>query len=248
MEPKVSCIIPAYNEAKTISGVIKTCLKTPEIDQIIVVNDGSKDKTKERAERFKSKGVEIINLPKNRGKGYAVSQGVKASKNKVLLFLDADLTHIKPYHLSSLIKPVLQNNVDMTIGPEISTKKPYWFINIITFCGQRCLLKKYLLDHLEEIEDSKYGIEVILNEIFAKKRVVVIPILTHKKLHLIKPKKQKDWLASYTREVWQVTKKIIKTKSRLYQIKVKKQLTMDLAEYFKTSTDKIKKYLEQETV
>jgi len=54
MDKKVSCIIPAYNEEKTITDTIKTALETPEIGEVIVVNDGSEDNTKEKVSNFQS--------------------------------------------------------------------------------------------------------------------------------------------------------------------------------------------------
>ncbi|HRR05548.1 MAG TPA: glycosyltransferase family 2 protein, partial [Candidatus Woesebacteria bacterium] len=91
----VSVIIPAFNEEKTVAEVVKVCLKTPEVGEIIVVNDGSRDKTKEKLKAFRGKDkVKAINLSKNHGKGYAVAQGIRAARYDYLLFLDADLINL----------------------------------------------------------------------------------------------------------------------------------------------------------
>jgi len=243
MEPKVSCIIPAYNEEKTISRVVKTCLKTAEVNEVIVVNDGSRDGTKEKLEKFKNK-IKIINLPKNKGKGYAVAQGAKGAKYPVLLFLDADLTKIKPHHLFSLINPIIRNKADMAIGSLPTFRRPNYPLWL--FSGQRCLRKELIASHLKEISQSGYGLEVILNEIFKKKRIIVIPLISHKYLHIQKKYKQNDWLSCYIRETWEVTQKTIKIKSKSYRQKIKTQLIENLASYFRVSIQKIKTYLQEE--
>jgi dolichyl-phosphate beta-glucosyltransferase len=92
----LSVIIPAYNEEKRI---VKTLIKTNRYlsrqnydFEIIVVNDGSKDKTAKIVEKMKReiKNLDIINNTKNRGKGYAVRQGLIKAQGEYRLFLDAD--------------------------------------------------------------------------------------------------------------------------------------------------------------
>lgn len=248
MPEKVSVIIPAYNEETTIVGVVKTCLKTPEIDEVIVVSDGSTDQTAEKARRLKSKKVKVIELPKNQGKGAAIAEGVKAAKNEILLFLDADLVNLFPHHLSSLIWPVINNQAEMTIGdldpsfkitPQIISRFLLWF------SGQRCLKKKLILRHLERIKKSQYGVEVLLNEIFKNKKVVVIPLISEKTLYVLKPKKWKNWKASYAKEVFQIAQVVIKNKSREYQKKFNRLLIRGLASYLKTNIKKIRQILEE---
>jgi len=89
----VSCIIPACNEESTIINVIKNVKKVKVIDEIIVVDDGSTDKTYDYA---KSEGARIIRHAKNKGKGAAIKTGISHSKSDILLFLDADLRSISP--------------------------------------------------------------------------------------------------------------------------------------------------------
>lgn len=249
MPKKVSAIIPAYNEETTIAGVVKTCLKAPEIEEVIVVNDGSTDKTAENVRQIKSQRIKIIELTENQGKGAAIAEGVKKAKNEILLFLDADLINLEPYHLSSIISPVLKANVDMVIGDALAHFKPtlqlispplLWY-----FSGQRCLKKRFILKHLQKIKKSQYGLEILLNEIFKNKRVVVVPLFSAKTLHLVKEKKWTDWKASYVKEVFQLAQGVIKNKSKEYQKRFNKALVKTLASYFKTSIKKVRKFLEE---
>lgn len=246
MSQKVSCIIPALNEEKTISGVIQTCLDTPEIDEVIVVSDGSKDKTVLKAKRFDNK-IKLIDLKQNHGKGYAVAQGIKIAKNKVLLFMDADFVNLKPYQLSSLMTPVISKQVDMVIGPNFAWENSLLQGTIsIPLCGQRCLRKKDLLPHLKEIEKSKYGLEIFLNNVFKKKKTIAVPIISRKKLHLLKHRKQKNWIAKYVQEFWEIVQVSTKNKSKEYQEKFKKELGKELSSYLKISLKKIKEYLNED--
>jgi len=246
---KVSCIIPAYNEESTIAGVVKTCLKTPEIGETIVVSDGSTDKTVDRVRQIKSKKLKIIAFRENHGKGFAIVQGVKEAKNETLLFLDADLVNLEPHHLSSLIWPVVENRVDMTIGDWTSSFKPklqfiptplLWY-----FSGQRCLKKKFIFPYLKKIANSEYGLEIILNEIFKNKRIVIVPWVSNKTLHLVKKKKWNDWKVSYIKEVSQLAGGVLKNKSEKYRQQFKNKLIKGLASYFQTTSKKIRQILEE---
>lgn len=240
---KVSCIIPAFNEAKTIAGVVKTCLQTPEIGEIIVVNDGSTDKSLDKLALFGSQ-IKVINLPKNRGKGYAVAQGVKAAKFEILLFLDADLINFEPHLLSSIINPVIQQGVEMTIGV-ITPFKILHYPSFWQLSGQRYLPKKLILPHLKAIEPTRYGLELSLNRIFEKRKIAVVPLISHRSLYLIKSKKQKDWLKSYSKELWDLSRVTIRHKSAAYKKKFENEFIKSLSSYLKVSIEKIKQYLQE---
>lgn len=93
--PKVSVIIPAYNEEKTIQLTIDSILKSDypknKLD-ILVVDDGSSDKTYEKALKYKDKGVRIFKQEVNGGKGKALNRGIKESKGDFIFTMDADTT------------------------------------------------------------------------------------------------------------------------------------------------------------
>ncbi|NOX44617.1 MAG: glycosyltransferase family 2 protein [Caldiserica bacterium] len=110
---KVSVIIPAFNEAERIGAVIEPLLDVPEVDEVIVVDDGSSDGTAEVARRY---GVKVIRLPENKGKALALDAGVREAKNDLLLFLDADLTGLRPAHVRKLLSAYAEGGADIVVG------------------------------------------------------------------------------------------------------------------------------------
>jgi len=250
MDSKVSCIIPAFNEEETIINTIKTALNTPEIGEVIVVNDGSEDRTEikikriKNSKKYKNSNLKFINYKKNRGKGYAVIKGVKKSKYPNLLFLDADLLKIRPEHLSSLTWPILKNQADMVIGPQITYNRPLWLnVAFLPFYGQRCLKKETIKPHLKKLAKTKYGLEVSLNQIFRGKRVLVVPIIGVKQIY--KHRKEKDWFKNYAKEVWEITQKSVQTKSEATQQRIKEQLLTNLSAYLKMNVKKLRDYVQE---
>ena len=109
---KVVCIIPAYNEEKTIGNVIKRTKKF--VDKIIVVNDGSTDNTEEIS---KKAGAKVISHKKNQGAGYASRIGLKEAikmKSNVILFIDAD-GQLDPKYIPEFINSI-KNGIDYVTG------------------------------------------------------------------------------------------------------------------------------------
>ncbi len=93
---KLSLIIPAYNEEgiikETLDAVLKFLSEKRYNWEIIVVDDGSSDKTSEIIRSFRTQGVRLVKHALNRGKGAAIRTGVKKSKGKFIIFSDADLS------------------------------------------------------------------------------------------------------------------------------------------------------------
>ncbi len=111
---RVSCVIPAYSEERTIASVIGAARQVDEVSEIIVVSDSSRDAT---AEIAAAAGADlVIRLPKNLGKGGTIMAGVRRAEEPVVLLLDADLQYLKPREISALIKPVLTEGCGMAVG------------------------------------------------------------------------------------------------------------------------------------
>ena len=107
----VSVIIPAFNEEKTVSHVVKVVRSLNYIKEVIVVDDGSMDQTARIAGEA---GATVIHHMKNRGKGAAIKTGFKNSKGDIVVFLDADLINLTKSQVSNIIDPIMSGEADVT--------------------------------------------------------------------------------------------------------------------------------------
>ncbi len=110
--PAVSAIIPAYNEEERIADTILGLSGIPEITEIIVVDDGSTDRTAERATGAK---VKLVSNEKNMGKGGSMERGLRESSGDIVVFLDADLG-ASSSDAAKIFRPVLEGKCDMAIA------------------------------------------------------------------------------------------------------------------------------------
>ena len=114
---KLSIIIPAYNEAKTLKRVIETVRAVdPGIaleKEIIVVNDGSADATREIIDQMS--GITAIHLEKNLGKGAAIKKGFERSTGDFVIIQDSDLEY-DPHDYGALLRPVIEHGADVVFG------------------------------------------------------------------------------------------------------------------------------------
>ncbi|HPP30088.1 MAG TPA: glycosyltransferase family 2 protein, partial [bacterium] len=90
---KLSVIVPVYNEKDTIFKIIERIVEVPVEKEIIVVDDGSTDGTREILQDFKSPNLKIILKEKNEGKGSAIREGLKYVSGDVVVIQDADLEY-----------------------------------------------------------------------------------------------------------------------------------------------------------
>lgn len=179
--PKIAVVIPAYDEEKTIGNVLKPVSAISMIDDIIVVSDGSHDRTANIARSYKAR---VIEFDKNHGKTYAVLSGVQSTDADIILMLDADLIGLTEEHVINLLQPVLDERADMTIGIFNSGRGATDFAQKIApfLSGQRAICKSFL-EKLEEYKVTSYGIEMALTLMAEKEKIrtqlVYLPNLTH---------------------------------------------------------------------
>ncbi len=184
----ISVLVPAYNEEKTIKQVIEAIKKCDIVDEIIVIDDGSKDNTAKIAEEL---GVHVERLPQNMGKGAALKRGLDVSKGDVIVFLDADLIGLKPEHVELLVEPVINGSAGMTVGIFKKGRKTTDLSQYLTpfLSGQRAL-RKDLLSNFDKIEFTKYGIEVALTKYAKSKNIKVEFVNLYDVTHLMKEEKR----------------------------------------------------------
>ena len=113
---KLSVIIPVYNEAKNVEEILKRVQAAKLANEIVVVDDGSQDGTREVLKKLDGKKkVRVILHEKNQGKGAAVITGMNAAKGDVLLIQDADLEY-DPRDYPALLQPIEEGIADVVYG------------------------------------------------------------------------------------------------------------------------------------
>ena len=116
---RVCAIVPAYNEADRIGAVLDTLAAASRVDEIVVVDDGSSDRTYQAAlahPAAREGRLRALRLPQNQGKGAAMREGAEATDAGALVFFDADLIGLTPEHVDSLVQPVEEDGAAMALG------------------------------------------------------------------------------------------------------------------------------------
>jgi glycosyltransferase involved in cell wall biosynthesis len=117
----LSVVVPAYNEEATILDLLGRVAQVRIVAtrlEVIVVDDGSKDRTVELLERNPELYAKLIKRPRNGGKGAAVKDGLRAATGDFVLFQDADLEY-DPSEYGRLLKPVLEYGADIVMGSRL---------------------------------------------------------------------------------------------------------------------------------
>ncbi len=130
---KISVIIPAYNEKGTIEEILRRVQATGIADEIIVVDDGSVDGTRQVLSALDGRGqVRVILHERNQGKGAAVVTGIQAAQGDVLLIQDADLEY-DPRDIPRLLEPIAEGIADVVYGSRFlgGPRRPVMFWHMV---------------------------------------------------------------------------------------------------------------------
>lgn len=132
---KLSVIVPAYNESATIKAILSRVVEVELVQnlakEIIIVNDASKDDTKEIVEALigKLKGsidpeIILYSQPKNMGKGAAIHKGIEMATGNFIIVQDADMEY-NPQEYNILLMPILDGLADVVYGSRFMGGKPH---------------------------------------------------------------------------------------------------------------------------
>jgi glycosyltransferase involved in cell wall biosynthesis len=181
-----SLIIPIYNEANTITSLINEICDLDEINEIIIIDDGSNDGTSKLLSKIKN--IKLIINDKNTGKSTSIVKALSKTKGKYVVLFDGDL-EIKPNEINKLLtihkknKNILVKGKRVSLSPDISmfnlgNKILNYFFNILynssfndVFC---CLIiiEKKLLNSFK-ISSKKFGIETEIMANIATKNLTI---------------------------------------------------------------------------
>ncbi len=169
---KLSVIIPILNEERTIGSIIEIFRTWGKAIEIIVVDDGSTDRSLQALHQF-GKTIRVISYGTNRGKGYALSRGIVESHGELIMFFDGDVVGLTHRDLDAMIYPMLTEKADMTLGVArfwgAGSFEPF---NDIT--GLRVLWRKNIIEFVGKIQKLGYGVELYVNDLHKNKSVVSV--------------------------------------------------------------------------
>jgi len=129
----LSVVVPAYNEEATILQVLElvSAQRSEDLDiEVLVVDDGSQDRSVELLEANPNLYTKLIKMPRNSGKGAAVKAGLEQAGGDYVLFQDADLEY-SPTEFPKLLRPVLEFGADLVMSsrfaaPEFTRVAYFW--------------------------------------------------------------------------------------------------------------------------
>ncbi len=169
---KISIVIPCFNEIKTIGALLQRIfdLSLDHEKEIIVVDDGSSDGTREYLRRFEEKclkDLKIVYHDSNRGKGAALRTGFESAAGDIIVIQDADLEY-DPREYPKLLRPILENRADVVygsrfVGSEAHRVLYFWHYVANSFIT---LLANMMTDF--NLTDMEVGYKVFRREILEK--------------------------------------------------------------------------------
>ncbi len=120
---KLSIIIPAFNEEKSLDAVLRKVMAA-EVKgvkkEVIAVNDGSRDRTRDILNAWKKKGIKVFHHPRNIGKGAAVRTGISHATGTLIIIQDADMEY-DPKEYPKILAPLLEKKSKVVYGSRIET-------------------------------------------------------------------------------------------------------------------------------
>jgi len=173
---KLSVIIPVFNEEKTVGQLIKKVLAERTPKEIIVVNDGSTDKTQKEIDKLKSRRLVKLSFPENQGKGTAVRAGLKKAQGEFLIIQDADLEY-DPKDYSRLLKPIQEGQAKVVYGTRLK-KLPLKILGKdktplpLHYLVNRFLSVLTNLFYGSHLTDMETGYKMISREVYSQLKLV----------------------------------------------------------------------------
>jgi len=133
----LSIIIPVFNEERTIRSVLDKVCRQPFDKEIIVVNDGSTDRTTEILRAARTAGLVVLHNRRNMGKGAAVRLGIKHARGDIILIQDADLEY-NPDDYGRLVEPIVSGRAKVVYGARKAVRRKH-LASVMSYIGNKSL-------------------------------------------------------------------------------------------------------------
>ncbi|WP_026793230.1 glycosyltransferase family 2 protein [Pleomorphomonas oryzae] len=164
--PRFTCLIPAYNEAARLPGVLKAVVGHPLFDRVLVVDDGSTDGTGEVALQH---GAELLRAPTNGGKTAALRLGLETVRTSHVVLIDADLLGLTAEAVGALVAPVADGRAYASVSLRGNSPWVWRRIGIDYISGERALPMALIEGRLPALDGlRRFGFEVFLNGLLVK--------------------------------------------------------------------------------
>lgn len=211
MKPACTAIVCAYNEEQHLEAVLNGLLEAPFIQEIVVVDDGSQDRTHDILHHYgRMANIHPIFLSSNHGKGYAMAEATTAASGDILLFVDADLINWNADYASQVLLPILNGKADMVIGYPLRSDDMWDRFDLLGvqrwLSGQRAVWRTDLLPIVAKMRPSRFGVETLINMHYRTRHQPIRMIKLEGLLHPIKFEKipRSEAWDEYSKEVRQI--------------------------------------------
>lgn len=157
----ITCLIPAWNEAARVGGVLDAVVGHPLLAEVVVIDDGSTDGT---AAVAGARGARVIRSPGNLGKTAALLLGLAAATTRHVMLIDADLSGLTAEAVTALAAPVLAGRAEATISLRGNAPLAWRLIGIDYISGERVLPLDLLRGQEARLATlPRFGFEVFVN-------------------------------------------------------------------------------------
>ena len=189
----VSVVIPALNEEEPIADVVRGCLATGIPREVIVVDNGSTDRT---ADRAREAGARVVPAPRGYGRACAAGVAAVAEDCDIIVFLDGDGSDV-PEHMDELVRPIIEGKQDFVIGSRTRGQRergsmnaqqvfagylagwlirPLYGVKYTDMCPFRAIRRDALMQLGMKEETYGWNLEMQMRVARAKMRILEIPV------------------------------------------------------------------------